>query len=153
MRCCIVKKIEVVLVILLFLLFLLPSCKNEDSSRQQAYQMGVEHTFGSSTIKLSDDKENERFVLEYKTSEQGNNTYFFSFELNISTSESLSNSDQFEYSDNLGSNIIFDKNGYYAFYTSRTFYISYKNANESVKNIILSKQYISISTLSKTFYT
>ena len=146
------KRINHVVVVLFLLIVTFAGCKYGDLSKQQAYQMSVEHSFGDMTVRLSQDEENERFVLECKISEKSDEVHLFSFDLNISVTESLNNSEQFDYGDNLGSQIAFDKNGYYEFYSERIFYISYKNADENVKKIISDKKYISISTLSKTFY-
>ncbi len=147
-----IKKINYVVVVLFLFLVTFAGCKYGDLSKQQAYEMGVEHSFGDVTVRLSQDEENERFVLECKISEKSDEVRLFSFELNISATESLNNCEQFDYGDNLGSQIVFGENGYYEFYSDRIFYISYKNADENVKKIILDKKYISISTLSKTFY-
>ncbi len=108
------------------------------SSPQIAYAIGTEHIFGTVKIKLDNDESQERFVLYYTITNPHDENHYFSF--GFSHEEIyLRNSDQFEYSDNLGSKIEFDENGYYIFYTSRVFYISYKNADSNIKGFINEK--------------
>ena len=109
--------------------------------RQIVYTVGVEYTFKYVTVKLENDEAREQFVLYYHiTKNEGKDSHFFGFTLIYQTNV-LSNSEQFEYSDNLGSEIEFDENGYYVFHDSRIFYVSYKNADEDMKSIIRSHDY------------
>ncbi len=133
-----------------FSLFLLVGC--DKSTPQIVYAIGYEHTFGRVKVKIEDDKQEEQFVVYYTIPEDDRYTHYFSFTFYLSNMEYLYNSDQFEYSDNLGSEIIFDENGYFVFYSSRTFYISYVNASDEVKSCIENDKYL-INLSSGTFYS
>ncbi len=131
-------KIVKILFAIIFPLFLLAGCA-EPTTPQIAYEIGVEHTFETIKVKLEHDEAQERFILYYNILEQETTTHFFAFTLHVSPSEFLTNSDQLAYTDNLGSKIEFDQDGYFTFYTSRIFYISYQNASDDIKNLIADK--------------
>jgi len=134
----------------MFLSMLLLTGCNSKHTPQVAYEIGAEHNFGTVKVKLDNDENQERFILYYTITNSGNESHFFSF---IFTNDEvcLNNSNQFEYSDNTGSKIEFDETGYYTFYTSRVFYISYKNADLNIKNFIYEK-YCNVEIPLGTFY-
>lgn len=104
------------------------------SSPQRVYKIGQEYELGNITVKVEDDSERERYILYYDNSDDGEiNAFAFSFKYN---NKSLSNSNEFAYSDNLDNTIEFDQDGYYWFYGERTFYVSYKNADAEIKQVI-----------------
>ncbi len=132
-------------------LFLLVGC-GYGRSLQKAYAIGYEHTFGTVKIKIENHEQEEEFVIYYTISEDDTHTHYFSFTFYLSSIEWIRNSDQFTYSDSLGCEIIFDENGYFEFYTSRIFYISYMNASDEVKSCIENDNYL-IELSSGTFYS
>ena len=132
------KKIKIIGIIMVMLL-LFVGCI-DDKSRHKVYLMGYEHNFDTINVKVENDEEQERFVIYYDILNEGeeNQTIYFQYSCNTIP---LTNSDQFEYSDNLGSVITFDEDGYYTFTTSRIFYMSYKNAEQKIKDEIKNKEY------------
>ena len=139
---------------ILFLTTLFTGCHTDDCGCYAvAYEIGAEHVFRSFKIKLDHDEFEEQFVLYYDELDHSNSWNYFEFTLFDETKfEYLVNSNQFTYSDNLNSKIEFNENGYYEFYGSRIFYISYKNASEEIKNVIRSKKCSITVSPGGTFY-
>ncbi|HBD06021.1 MAG TPA: hypothetical protein DCY93_01240, partial [Firmicutes bacterium] len=73
-----------------------------------AYEIGAEHNIGNVNVKLDNDENQERFILHYNITNQGEESHFFSFAF-TSDEIYLKNSNEFEYSDNLNSKIEFDE--------------------------------------------
>jgi hypothetical protein len=111
----------------------------DNKTPQIVYAIGEECVIGTVNVKVENDEEQEQFILYYNITEQETYSHYFSFIFGYNM-ETVKNSEQFEYSDNLDSKIEFDENGYYVFDTSRIFYISYKNSSTEIKNIISSKE-------------
>ena len=110
-------RIVKVIIVMLLSMVLFTGCSGCETP-QTVYLIGDEYTFETIKVKLENDEAKEQFVLYY---------------------EVLKNSNQFSYKDNLESEFSFNENGYYEFSNSKTFYISYKEANEEVKNLIKDK--------------
>ena len=88
-------------------------------SPQELFNIGKTHWFGQNSIRVEDDKANEQYVIYYNIDDEYTYTLFFSFTFTNERSVfSLTNSDEFDYTDNLGSEIVFE-NGYYLFYGLR----------------------------------
>ena len=136
-----VKKVvgSVLSVMLLSMPLFIGCVKNE--TPQIVYLLGEEYNFNTVNVKVENDEVQERIVLYYNILEQEKESHFFAFTF-IYNKYELKNSDRFDYSDNLGSLIEFNENGYYVFDDSRIFYISYKNADAEIKRIINDKNYI-----------
>lgn len=130
------KKHVYIVLIAIAMAIVLVGCE-PPSTPQRVYKIGQEYELGSVTVKVEDDSEQERYILYYDNSDDSEiNSFAFSFRYN---NKSLSNSNEFSYSDNLGSAIEFEQDGYYWFYGERTFYVSYKNANAEIKQSIADK--------------
>lgn len=111
-----------------------------NSTPQTVYYIGAEHTFGTVSVKVEHDEIREQFVIRYDISKQDTDSWHeFHFTLSYNLNE-LRNSEQFEYFDESNSPIGFDENGYYIFYTSKTLYVSYKNASADIKSVIANKK-------------
>lgn len=135
------KKSKIISVIIaIFLVTALFSGCNDNNTPQKVYSIGKYYTFNTVKVKLENNIEEERFVLFYKILDQDGSTHFFSFAF-ICNTKTLRNSENFDYKDDSDSEIVFNKNGYYEFYDSKIFYISYKNADEEIKDIIYSEDY------------
>lgn len=130
-------KIVKAIIVMLFSMVLVTSCSGGETP-QTVYLIGEKYTFETIKVKLENDEAKEQFVLYYEVLVQDESTHYFSFTI-INNTEDLKNSNQFSYKDNLESEISFNENGYYEFSNSKTFYISYKEANEEVKNLIKNK--------------
>lgn len=114
-------------------------CINKETP-QIAYAIGEEHTFGMIKVKVEHDELQEKFIIHFNISEQNkDNRHWFHFTFNYD-SNSLRNSEQFEYFDETDTKIEFNESGYYVFQTSKTFYVSYKNANTDVKAAIIDRK-------------
>ncbi len=113
------------------------------NSAQRAYYIGTEYNFGGDLIKVDDDKQNERFIYSYKETKPDGYPHRFYFIFNFSgdTSIKYRNSEEFEYTDSTGEEVVFDENGYYMFNGSREIYISYAGANERIKQAIANNGY------------
>lgn len=112
-----------------------------DGNPQPIYYIGEEYIFDTVTVKVEDDVAEEKYILYYTVNEDDTYKHSFCFEFHLNASETLINSTEFEYStSDLDEVIEFDENGYYCFYGSRIFYVSYKNANEEIKNSIKNKE-------------
>ena len=112
-----------------------------DGNPQRVYFIGEEYAFGTVTVKVEDNEIEQRYVLYYTVTKEEEYSNSFTFNFTYNTCETIKNSPEFEYStSDPDEEIAFDENGYYWFYGSRTFYISYKNANEEIKNIIANKE-------------
>ena len=110
-------------------------------TEQEIYAIGREYEFNNVTVKVEDDVAEERFIWYYTVNDDDTSKHSFCFEFYLSAGNTLSNSSEFEYSTSDPDEVIeFDENGYYRFYGSRIFYISYKNANEEIKNSIKNKE-------------
>ncbi|MDE6667284.1 MAG: hypothetical protein K2K38_02915 [Clostridia bacterium] len=108
----------------------------------QIYNIGQEYAFNTFTVKVENDEVEQRFILYYTVTKEGQYSNSFTFDFGYKTFEHITNSKEFEYSTSDPDEIItFDENGFYYFYGSRTFYISYKNANEEIKNSIANKEF------------
>lgn len=130
-------KIVKVIIVMLLSMVLFTGCSGCETP-QTVYLIGEEYTFETIKVKLENDEANEKFILYYEVLVQDESTHYFSFTI-INNTETLKNSNQFNYKDNLDSKIKFNENGYYEFSNSRTFYISYKEANAEVKSLIKDK--------------
>lgn len=130
-------KIVKVIIVMLLSMVLFTGCSGCETP-QTVYLIGEEYTFETIKVKLENDEANEKFILYYEVLVQDKRTHYFSFTITNNT-ETLKNSNQFNYKDNLDSEIKFNENGYYEFSNSRTFYISYKEANAEVKSLIKDK--------------
>ncbi len=127
----------------IFLLMITFTCTGcfDNKTPQVVYSIGEEYVFDTTNVKVENDEEREQFILYYNVTGQEICSHYFAFTFSYDT-EILKNSEQFEYFDDLDSEIEFDENGYYVFDTSKIFYISYKNSNTEIKNIINSKECI-----------
>lgn len=119
-------------------------------SAQPIYQFGVEYNFKQSIIRVDHDTDEENFIFYY-TDKGSSSDYNFYFTFTFSTIlDTLFNSEEFEYVDGEGNEIVFDENGHYYFNGDKVIYISYKNANEEIKSSIANEQF-SISIGCGTF--
>lgn len=107
---------------------------------QAVYYIGQEYLLGDLTVKTVDEKENERYVIYCIDAQSRTEEHYFDFNFTYNTCLSLRNSDEFEYTDDLGNDIIFDEKGYFCFSGSRTFYVSYKNSSEEIKQAIKNEE-------------
>lgn len=130
-------RIVKVIIVMLLSMVLFTGCSGCETP-QTVYLIGEGYTFETIKVKLENDEAKEQFVLYYEVLAQDESTHYFSFTI-INNTETLKNSNQFSYKDNLESEFSFNENGYYEFSNSKTFYISYKEANEEVKNLIKDK--------------
>ena len=115
-------RIVKVIIVMLLSMVLFTGCSGCETP-QTVYLIGEEYTFETIKVKLENDEAKEQFVLYYEVLAQDESTHYFSFTI----------------INNLESEISFNENGYYEFSNSKTFYISYKEANEEVKNLIKNK--------------
>lgn len=129
--------VKMLISVILLSLLLFAGCYSNETP-QVVYSIGKEYVFDTIKVIVEHDETQEMFVLYYDVLEQEVGTHYFSFSFHYDT-ETLRNSDQFEYYDDFDSTVEFDENGYYVFDTSKTFYISYQNATSDVKSIINSK--------------
>ncbi len=107
---------------------------------QEIYFIGEEYAFETVTVKVEDDEAEQRYVLYYTVTKEDGNDHSFTFNFTYNTCETIRNSDEFKYyTSDPDEEITFNENGYYYFYGSRTFYITYKNASEEIKNSIENK--------------
>ena len=133
------KKIRLHITAIFAMLFIIcclcTGCINHETP-QIAYGIGEEHTFGAVKVKVEHDEVQEQFIINFNISEQDTDSchrFHFTFTYD---SISLRNSEQFDYFDETGSEIKFDENGYYLFYTNKVFHVSYKYASTDVKRAI-----------------
>ena len=126
------------LILLISCVVLFVGCIEKPSTPQEFYYIETNYDLGYTEIQVNNDRENEQFIaiLNSKTDQ----TIYFSFVFNCSIG-GIINSTQFTYKDNLGNDILFDDLGYYEYVGERIFYISYKNANETIKTDILNDNY------------
>lgn len=134
------KVIKGILLSVLFALCSLCAGCIGNGTPQKVYYIGAEYTFGAVNAKVEHDEVQEQFVIRYDISKQDADSWHeFHFTLRYNLNE-LRNSENFEYFDESNSLIEFDENGYYIFYTSKIFYVSYKNANTDIKSIITNRK-------------
>ncbi len=133
------KKITLV-VVCLIIIATCNGCIVDVEKPYEGYVMGYKYELTTYTIQAVDDKENERFVITYTSLVDGN-SLFFQCEFSYVVGEQLKNSNEFSYTDNLDSDIVFNEDGYYEFTGNRIFYVSYKNANVEIKESIANDDY------------
>ena len=129
--------------ILIFFCLILTSC---DGNPQRVYNFGELYDYGSYSIEVKNDEDNNRFIFEcIKKDNNDKYIYFyFVFKENGMASNPISSKDDkdtFKYTDINNEPIVFNENGYYIISNSSILYISYANSNESIKNVIKNKNY------------
>lgn len=114
-----------------------------DGSPQRVYYIGTEYRFGNVFIKVDDDKQNEQFIFSYNKTkpDKYQHNFYFIFCFDGDTSIKYRNSEEFEYTDSTGEEVVFDEDGYYMFNGSRKIYISYAGANERIKQAVVNNVY------------
>ena len=134
-------------------LFCFSSCIDDFNSQERAYDIGREYILGDNLkFKIENDVENEVFVITYDNINETNEELSFCFGFyDFNTTSCFYNPSYFEYSDNLGSIIIFNEDEYYMFTGDRIFYVSYKNSPDNIKTAIANSEY-SISCFCGGFY-
>ena len=128
--------------ILIFFCLILTSC---DGNRQRVYNFGELYDYGSYSIEVKNDEDNNRFIFECIKKDNNDKYIYFYFVFtdkdDFSYIFSKDDKDTFKYTDINNEPIVFNENGYYIISNSSILYISYANSNESIKNVIKNKNY------------
>ena len=140
-------------ILLISCVVLFTGCIENPSTPQRLYDIGREYVFGDTLkFKIENDMENEQFVIIYEDIKGTDTEHFFYFGFyDYNSVGYLFNPSYFEYSDNLGSEIVFNEDGHYDFIGDRTFYVVYKNSPEEIKTAIANSEY-SISCYGRVYY-
>lgn len=141
------------LILLISCVVLLAGCIETPTTPQIAYDVDREYIIGDTLkFKIENDAENERFIVIYEDIEGTDRERYFNFGFHdFNSAGCLFNPSYFEYSDNLGSEIVFNEDGHYDFIGDRTFYVVYKNSPEEIKTAIANSEY-SISCYGRGYY-
>ena len=102
---------------------------------QYAYHFGIKYKLIDGDILVTFDKEDEKFIFEY-TDKDPSASLYFNVEFTYHTVTTLINSPEFDYADRDGNILVFDENGHYVCDGDQILYVSYKNANEEIKDAI-----------------
>ncbi len=137
------KRKFIFLFLILTCLCVLTACQQ----KQRIYEIGETYEFNGYSVRIDLEADNERFVIDY-TEKDYEYSHHFEFCFTYST-ETLHNSDEFEYVDGENNPIVFDEYGY-DFTGDKIIYVSYANANEEIKSAI-SDENFSINLGSKLF--
>ena len=124
---------------------LLTACK---PTQQRIYEIGNTYTFGDWNISATLDKDNERFVLDFRTSKSNPDSFIFYFYFSTdgsaehqAESSNRDETNQFIYRLNTGDQIQFDDNGFYYFQENITICAFYTYANQDIKDAINASDY------------
>jgi hypothetical protein len=141
------------LILLISCIVLLAGCIETPTTPQRLYDIGREYIIGDTLkFKIENDAENERFIVIYEDINGTNKERYFNFYFHDFNSASrLFEPSYFEYSDNLGSEIVFNDDWHYDFIGDRTFYVVYKNSPEEIKTAIANSEY-SILCYGRVYY-